>query len=287
MSNGKLQKIILKAPAKVNLFLHVTGKTENGYHSLQSLIAFTDLVDSIEITPSDNFQFTTNSQDQELTGNDNLVVRAAKTLSEAVNKDLNVAIHLTKNIPVGAGLGGGSSDAATTIKALIEYWDIREPENLQKLLNHLGADVPACYEQSACYVEGYGEIIHPIDNIPRCDALLIYPNIFCSTADIFKNYSDEYSKEIGLLAKFKDQDHLYDFLNAQQNDLTKTASNLYPDIKKVLQTISSQTGCAVARMSGSGSSCFGLFENKEQSIAAANEIQKERPDWFVRPVTLY
>ena len=260
-------------------------KPVDNYHTLQSLIALTDLTDTIEISPANNFQFTT--AEKIIANDDNLIVKAAKTLSEMTGKELNIAIHLTKNIPIGAGLGGASTDAATTIKGLIKYWDIEEPQNIQHLLSSLGADVPACYQEKSCYVEGYGEIIHQIKNIPSCHALIVYPNIFCSTANIFKNYPADYSQKIDLPSSFATQQDLYTFLKTQQNDLTESARSLHPEISDALKIILKQEDCDIARMSGSGSSCFGLFENKEQSISAAEKIQKERPDWFVRPIILH
>jgi len=287
MSDSNLKPVTIKVPAKVNLFLHVLGKTDNNYHTLQSLIAFTDLTDTIEITPADNFEFRVTSKHSDIENDQNLVVQAAKKLSSLTGKKLNLKIHLEKNIPIGAGLGGGSADAAATIKGLLKYWGLKEPDTTHKLLVSLGADVPVCYEDNARYIEGYGEIIHPLDNMPSCSGIIVYPNILCSTGEIFQTYSTKCSKEISLMKEFENLEDLYSFLQDQRNDLTETACGLHPQIQNVLDDISRQEGCEISRMSGSGSSCFGLFKTKQQSTKAAEIIQKERPDWFVRPVTLY
>lgn len=284
MSQSLSSKITTYAPAKINLFLHIIGKTKNNYHSVQSLIAFTDLVDTIEINQANTFAFTT---DHEALTENNLVVQAAEKLARLLKRPLDLSIHLTKKIPVGAGLGGGSADAAATIKGLLHYWNKKIPaDQLNTLLSSLGADVPACYQKHACYAQGFGEVITPLDLMPPCPAVLIYPNIFCSTAEIFKNYSADYSQKIDLPSGFATQKDLYTFLKTQQNDLTESACSLHPEISDALKIMSKQEGCDIARMSGSGSSCFGLFNTAEQSQKAAEKIQKEKPDWFIRPVTL-
>ena len=270
------------APAKINLSLRVTGKRDDGYHLLHSLTCFADFGDLITIAPADNFKFTQDSEFKVLPENDdNLIVKTAHKMAEIFNKPLNCHLHLVKDIPIGAGLGGGSSDVAATVKALIAFWSIT-PSNdqLQPFLLSIGADVPACYYAQPCVFEGIGEIITPITDMPKIYAVLVYPNKFCSTADVFKNYNDEFS-----IAPNKPND-IWQYIKDQKNDLTQSAIQNITEIRDVLSILENTNNCLINRMSGSGSCCFGIFETEEQAKQAAEKIQKERPNWWVRPIIL-
>lgn len=273
------------APAKVNLFLHITGKRQDGYHLLQSLIGFTEWGDDITISPSTEFKFTQESEHFKLPeADDNLVVRAAKGIASLVEKPLHCHLHLKKNIPIGAGLGGGSSDAAATIRGLLKFWGVHAPrEDLQGLLLSLGADVPVCYHNKSCFVGGVGENIRAISGFEAQQAVLVFPNHHVATPDIFKNYKAPFSKKINPLAKAENFLH---YVKTHKNDLTNAATHLCPDIFDVISTLELSKGCDVARMSGSGSACFGLFMDETMAIQAAEAIQKERPNWWVRPVVI-
>ena len=281
-------RIKLIAPAKVNLFLHVLGKNENNYHNLQSLITFTDFGDEIIISPADEFKFLFDSTADNLPHDENnLVICAAKALAGALNKPLNCHIHLTKNIPIGAGLGGGSSDAAATVKGLLKFWNTQiDDKTLAPLLLNLGADVPCCYYNAPCYIEKTGEDITPIMNLPTLYGVLIYPNAHCSTQDIFEQYDSNYSSEITLPTSFENEDDLLTFLLSQKNDLTPAAIKNIPDIKDIITAIESQNGHLLSRMSGSGSACFGVFKTKEQSLQAVQNILSENKNWWGQAVTI-
>jgi len=277
---------IIFAPAKVNLFLHVTGKADNGHHLLQSLITFADFGDVVEVQRSNAPLSLSFKQPHADLGNnaDNLIIKAAQFIADQSGKPTDVAVTLTKNIPVGAGLGGGSADAAATIKGLLALW--QEDFSDIKSLTVLGADVPVCYYGQSAMVEGIGENIIPSPTLPKMEAVLIYPNAFCSTAEIFKNFDGNFSQAVSLPEQFADQDDLFDFLLDQQNDLTDAAYRHLPVIKECIYKLSEQQGCRISRMSGSGSACFGLFETKQQSENAAAIIKRQKPDWWVRPVVL-
>jgi len=282
------EKIKLIAPAKVNLFLHVLGKNENNYHNLQSLITFTDFGDEITIIPADEFKFSFDSTMANLPHDENnLVICAAKTLADALNKSLNCHIHLTKNIPIGAGLGGGSSDAAATIKGLLQFWNTQiDDETLAPLLLNLGADVPCCYYNAPCYIEKTGEDITPIVTLPTLYGALIYPNEHCSTQDIFEQYDANYSSKIKRPTSFENEDDLITFLLLQRNDLTQAAIKNIPSIKDIIAAIEKQNGHLLSRMSGSGSACFGIFKTKEQSLQAVQHILSENKNWWGQAVTI-
>ncbi len=280
--------ISLIAPAKVNLFLHVTGKREDGYHELQSLVAFANFGDKITITPAERFSFSFDSTSKNMpTDESNIIICAANLLAAELNKNLNCHIHLTKSIPIGAGLGGGSSDAAAVIEGLLKFWkaDIGK-DQLDKILIELGADVPVCFYKNPCYFEGVGEIITPIKALPSLPALLIYPNTHCSTQDIFKSYNVNFSKNINLPKNFDDEKTFLEFLRTQRNDLTNTALEKISDIKDILNALDSQENCLLSRMSGSGSACFGLFSSAKEAHNAALKIQEENSSWWVQAVTL-
>ena len=205
------------APAKINLFLHLISKREDGYHNLQSLVTFANFGDTITITPNNEFKFSFESTSENMpTNENNLVICAANLLADALHKDLNLAIHLTKNIPIGAGLGGGSSDAAATIKGLLRFWneDINQ-EELDNILLDLGADVPACYYAQPCYFEGIGEIIKPVQSLPTLHAVIIHPNKHCSTKEIFEKYDSNFSNAMSLPENFNNSDSLIEFLKEQ------------------------------------------------------------------------
>lgn len=280
--------ISITAPAKVNLFLHVTRKRSNGYHDLQSLVAFSDFGDTITITPAKEFSFSFDSTSDHLpTNENNIIICAANSLADALEKDLNCHIHLTKNIPIGAGLGGGSSDAAATIDGLLQFWETDINQYiLDKILIELGADVPACFYKKPCYFEDIGEIIKPVTAFPALHAILIYPNKHCATKDIFKNYKSEFSKKIELPNVFNNQESLFKFLRRQKNDLTEAARKEIPDIKDMLMQLGNDDNCLLTRMSGSGSACFGLYDSEESAHHATHLIHDKNPDWWVRQVKL-
>ena len=275
------------APAKVNLFLHVTGKRDDGYHTLESLIGFADFGDRITIQPSDQFSFTIADSDFPLRDKDNSIIKAVNLLSDKLGKPADLSITLEKNIPIGAGLGGGSSDAATTIHGLLKFWQETLPQDeIDEILLKIGADTSACYSLEPAYIKGIGEIIKPIHSLPQLPAILVYPNKFCSTADVFQSHEGVFSQEAEYPNDFADKKTLYEFLENQKNDLTDAAIQKIPDIQNILEVIKQQKGCSISRLTGSGSTCFGLFDTIEQSTKAAEQIQKEKPHWWVRPVII-
>lgn len=279
-----MSKNIIKiyAPAKINLTLNVTGKREDGYHLLHSLTCFSDFGDEVIIEPHPTFKFSMQSDiDDVPTDENNLSVQAAQKLSGMTNKPLNCHIHLDKNIPMGAGLGGGSSDAASTVKALLKFWNIGlDKDTLNNLLLSLGADVPVCYYTKPCFFSGIGEIIEPVNALPNMHLVLIYPNISTSTPAVFQNLNIQNYSSINNHAITLDD------IKIGKNDLTDAAIKTTPIIKDVLEEILKTNDCIISRMTGSGSCCFGIYETKAQADKAAQAIQKERPDWWVRPVSI-
>ena len=272
------------APIKVNLFLHVIGKDENNYHKLQSLVSFGDLGDIINITPSDKYNLEIIGEfSGSISKENNLITKAVNALCAATDNKPNIDIQLDKNIPLGAGLGGGSADAAAVIKALIEMWNIEiDEEKLGSILLKLGADVPMCFQQQTAFIEGIGEGITPIDYTTPIHAVLIYPNRHSNTKKVFAHYKTKFPPPI----QFNFDGNIFDFLKGTQNDLTDAAITLYPEIKDALSALNHVPKCKISRMSGSGSCCFGLFENDEIAEEAYAQLVQSDPNWWIKKTVL-
>jgi len=274
------------APAKVNLFLHVIDKRSDGYHLLESLISFSNYGDVLTVEKADKFGLNIIGPFSNMiqADQDNLITRATQ-IYLGDNKPLPpLQVTLEKNIPIGAGLGGGSSDAAAMIKILQKLKiPMREDQTIDEILLSLGADVPVCYHGKSCFMEGIGEKITPLSLSEKIPAILIHPNISCATPTIFSQIMSPYTPSI-------DQELLhYDalsFLHKQQNDLSAAAIKIVPDIQNILENLNEQSGCFLARMSGSGSACFGLFDTKDLAEQAALKIKEQHPQWWVQPITL-
>ena len=293
MTSQASKPLSVFAPAKINLYLHVTDKLANGYHSLDSLISFADIGDDIIIEPAKNFQFEiTGPFSGALKGNDisaepdssNLAVKAVWALSRLTEKAPALHMRLVKNLPLGAGIGGGSADAAAALWGLLEYWGL--PKNLSgldDLMLKLGADVPACFACEPCRVQGIGEVLDNAPTLPEVPVVLVYPGKPCHTAKIFNHMKTSFSLPVTLPEVITSFDMLCDVLSHTTNDLTQAALDSVPDIKNVLQSLDAQSGCGLSRMSGSGSSCFGLFEDEQTAETAALKLAEKNPDWWVKP----
>ncbi len=284
------------APAKINLYLHILKRLGNGYHALDSLISFADIGDYIEINHASEFSFHVEGEMSGiLRGRDldpgpqsgNLVVKAAWRLARLAEKTPNISITLTKNLPAGAGIGGGSSDAASVIWGLCTLWDIpHDADFVIELLASLGADVPVCFEARTAYVKGVGEHFKYSDSLPEMPIVLVYPGKPCATATVFSKFSGQYSDPVALPHSFKNLEATIDLLKSCCNDLLEPALKIVPDIDNSLRAIEAQSGCLLSRMSGSGSCCFGIFNDEISANNAAKAIAHDNPDWWVKPAWL-
>lgn len=280
------------APAKLNLFLHITGRQNNGYHLLDSLVCFVDIGDKITIEPQQNFSFEISGpfsnqfQEKDRISNidsENLVVKAARRLAQICEKPLNVKITLEKNLPLAAGIGGGSSDAASTIWGLQELWDLKRDESyLLPLMTNLGADVPACLNCAPVLMRGIGVLLTPAPEMPEVPILLVNPMIDCPTREVFMHYHGHFKNDITLPKRFTDIYDLSAFLQKTENDLYASAAHNIPEIENVIHSIKIEDGCLLSRMSGSGATCFGLFESEVAAEKAKMHILDENPDWWVQ-----
>jgi 4-diphosphocytidyl-2-C-methyl-D-erythritol kinase len=273
------------APAKINLFLHVGGRRSDGYHVLESLVVFADVGDELLIESAHAFSLALDgpfggklADEQE-----NLIAKAARALAAKASRSPNVKITLTKNLPVASGIGGGSADAAATLRGLVQFWDLKIPQiELHAIAEALGSDVPACLLSETLWMTGRGEGIEPIPGIPPAPLVLVNPGVAVSTARIFANLKTRVG--VGQAAKPKTDLSvlaLADYFKSNRNDLENPAREIAPAIDEVLKTIS-HSGALRTRMSGSGATCFGLFADDKSAEAAAAKIAKDYPGWWVK-----
>ena len=266
---------IERAPAKINLFLHVGTKRADGFHPLQSLAVFTDMGDVLEISPATDLSLTIDGPfSKGLDGEgDNLVLRAARAL------DANGArLKLTKNLPVASGIGGGSADAAAALRGLSRGGD------LQAIAASLGSDIPVCVDSVPAFMEGRGEILRPLEMLPRISMLLVNPGVAVPTRDVFAGLVTRSGADMALPAgRFRDTADLLRFLETTRNDLEAPALAVQPVIGDVLTAIAALPGALLTRMSGSGATCFGVFADDDCCRRAAETLKKAVPDWWVAP----
>lgn len=279
-------RVKVHAPAKLNLFLHVGDQRADGYHALQSLVAFAEVGDVLEIAPASELSLSITGPfaAQIPRGGGNLVLKAARALSEEFSPtQLGASIALEKNLPVAAGLGGGSADAAATLRALNRLWALgRSEDQLIELAQTLGSDVPACVLSRPCWMEGRGERVWPTSTLPPLDLILVNPGILLATDSVFATLNARTGTSAmeppGRIEKLWD---LVAYLEDSGNDLEAPATHLQPDIDHVLEALHHEPGCVFAQMSGSGATCFGLFNDREYAEGGAGRIAQDHPHWWV------
>jgi 4-diphosphocytidyl-2-C-methyl-D-erythritol kinase len=260
------------APAKVNLFLHVTGRRADGYHLLDSLAVFAGCADTIEAAPAEELSLSLAGPGANglAAESDNLVLRAARALPRA----RGAALHLRKHLPVAAGLGGGSADAAATLRALDRLWELRlGAERLRRVAAGLGADVPVCVASRPARMAGVGELLSPAPALPAFGLALANPHLPLATPEVFSaRRGCPFSAPAELPSAWGDALAMAADLRALSNDLEAPAISLCPPVAEVLAAMAAQPGCLLARMSGSGATCFGLFETAAAAEAAAEAL---------------
>ncbi len=328
IKSGTVKSRTVKAKAKINLYLHVLGRRADGYHRLQSLMAFADMGDTITICPTDRrdeqpVEQRTDRRAERLAeqpaeqrtdrradrlaeqrtdqpvdrtpmrvrgpfaghvpdGSDNLIWHAIRRAGGA--KKPPIAIDLVKNLPAAAGIGGASADAAATLRVVSDLWSIPQ-KTLWRIALDIGADVPFCLDGRAAHTDGIGEERRAFAHIDPCPMLLVNPRIPLSTQTVFADFDGPFSPSSAVVKDLTNRVHLIDYLSARRNDLTAVAKARVPPIGDVLDTISRCEGCLIARMSGSGSTCFGLFEKPSMARRAHQKIAACK-DWWVATTTL-
>ncbi len=275
------------APAKLNLALHVTGRRADGYHLLDSLVVFADVGDrlSAEIGDGLTLRVTGPFAEGVPTDDRNLVLKAAERLRQLRGVRAGAEMHLDKHLPHGAGIGGGSSDAAAAIGLLAGLWQV-DPLDADEAIA-LGADVPVCLRApQPTFMRGIGDILQPAPSIPEAWLVLVNPGIVVPTGRVFGRFDALYPEASPPLEPpfdpFDVPETFARWLRRQRNDLTKVAGELAPEIPEIVNLLRADKTCAACDMSGSGSTCWGLFFDAGEAEAAAARISASHSGWWVR-----
>lgn len=279
------EPIAFHAPAKINLALHVTGRRDDGYHLLETLAVFAGYGDRVTAVPSDADGFAVSgpfAADVPFDAS-NLVLKARDLLRAAFPAATRqpVRIALEKNLPPASGIGGGSSDAAATLRALRAVWGLVLPAHeLMRLAAPLGADLPMCVAARPLVARGIGERIESVERLPSLPLVVVNPGVPVATSDVFRRLARRDNAPLPPLPGRRDPATLAGWLAAARNDLETPAVEVAPMIAEALAAIRAG-GAALARMSGSGATCFGLFPTQADAAGAARRISRARPGWWV------
>jgi 4-diphosphocytidyl-2-C-methyl-D-erythritol kinase len=281
------------APAKVNLTLRVLGRRPDGYHELESLVAFAGLGDRLSFLPGGELALKLGGPRAAQAGEpaDNLVLKAARALAGLIPGIELGTFQLDKRLPVAAGLGGGSADAAAALRLLarVNHLAADDPR-LYEAARSTGADVPVCLDPRAQVMRGIGDVLSPPLRLPALQSVFVNPGIALATRDVFAGWKPAAAPPAALdfaaIAGIASRDELLRLLIAQSNDLENSAIELAPAIAEVLTTLRALAGCKLARMSGSGATCFALFSSAADAIKAGEVVHSERPDWWVHATAL-
>ena len=285
------------APAKINLALHVTGRRADGYHLLDSLVVFASAGDrlSFEVASEDRLtlsgRFAETLSDDAAPGAGNLVIRARDALREwaghAARPAPPVHIHLEKNLPVASGIGGGSADAAATLRGLNRLWQLGVPRRqLHTMGLALGADVPMCIESRPLAARGIGEDITLIEDFPELYLLLVNPLAEVSTPEVFRRLTNRQNLPLDLPREGAPLEQWLGTLAASRNDMQSAAEELEPKITEALELIR-QADPMLARMSGSGATCFGVYRTQASLDRALARLEAERPEWYLQGANIH
>ena len=276
------------AHAKINLSLRVLGRRSDGYHELRSLVVFAGLGDRLTAQAADDLTLDlTGPFGPLLAGEaDNLVLRAARALRDLSGVAAGAKLTLEKNLPVASGMGGGSADAAAALRALMRLWDVAPDEEARmRLALSLGADVPVCLDARPAMMRGVGERIERLASLPSFWLVLVNPGVSLPTASVFRELA---APPLGAgeaepaIPAFATLDGLLPWLVAEANDLEAPAVRLVPEIGETLAALAATVDCRLARMSGSGATCFGLYPGEAEARAAADVLAAAHPGWWVK-----
>lgn len=272
------------APAKINLYLHVVGRRDDGYHLLDSLVTFAGVADTVEVRPAAKLVLRLAGPYARRipAGPDNLVLRAARTLAASTGTSAGAEITLTKRLPPSSGIGGGSADAAATLRALAELWRVEVDDGRALALAlSVGADVPVCLQGRSAYMGGIGEVLTPVPELPPAWFVLVNPGVPVPTAGVFKARKGDFSPPAPPLELPADAAGMAAALRARRNDLEEAACGMAPRVGEALAELARQDDVLLARMSGSGGTCFGLFRDAAGAGMAAARISSAHGKWWV------
>ena len=281
------------APAKVNLTLRVLGRRADGYHELESLVTFAEVGDRLSFVPGGELALAVRGPNavQAGDGADNLVLTAAQSLAARVAGIGLGAFDLDKRLPVAAGLGGGSADAAAALRLLARANNIPADDGrLYDAARVTGADVPVCLDPRPRLMRGIGEILSAPLKLPALPVVLANPGVGLPTKSVFAGWKPAVPQvltlDVASLGKITSREEYLQLLATQANDLESAAIAVEPVIAEVLVALRALIGCRLARMSGSGATCFALFSSAAAAIEAAKTLSGKYPQWWVRPSAL-
>jgi 4-diphosphocytidyl-2-C-methyl-D-erythritol kinase len=271
------------AHAKVNLFLHVLGRRGDGYHELDSLVVFAAAADALRAEPAATLSLAVDGPfGAALAWADNLVLRAARALAAATGTTRGACLTLTKALPVASGIGGGSADAAAALRALDRLWGLGlGAERLAALGGGLGADIPVCVQTRPARMGGIGERLGPAPALPRFGLLLANPGIALATAPVFAAREGAFDAPAALPESWPDAPAMARDLARCRNALEPAAISLCPPIAAVLDALRTLPGARLARLSGSGATCFALFDDDTAATAALSLLRAAQPSWWI------
>lgn len=287
-------RLIERAPAKINLTLHITGRRADGWHELESLVVFTRAGDTLTLTPGGAARLLVDGPTAAAAGDldDNLVLRAARALEKQVPDLKTGTFHLTKRLPVAAGIGGGSSDAAAALRLLARHNGLAPDDpRLFEAARQTGADIPVCLAARARMMRGFGEILGPLLALPPLPALVVNPGVPLETKLVFQRMGltpgwRDAARAHPPVPASPDRDSLLALLKQGRNDMEDAACVLAPVITDVLNVLAAAPGCQLARMSGSGATCFALFANCRAAARAKKAIAAAHPGWWIKTTML-
>jgi 4-diphosphocytidyl-2-C-methyl-D-erythritol kinase len=269
------------APAKINLALHVLGRRADGYHDLDSVVAFATVGDVLELSLASETSLRVDGPFAAgvPVNSENLVLNAHAALAQEFDVP-PVDFRLTKNLPVASGVGGGSADAAAALRGIVKLTDLKvDPKQLQSIALTLGADVPVCLHGKACRMQGVGEVISSLDHLPAKAILLVNPRKPCGTGDVFRNMGLKVGQSFGTALDVSDP-------HAWRNDMTAAAIAVLPEIAVVMKAIQNLAPTATVRMSGSGATCFALFDDLNAATVFGSQLASQHSDWWIAPAQL-
>lgn len=278
-----------KAPAKVNLTLRVIGRRADGYHDIESLVAFADVGDALTFSPGGALALSVAGPTAAAAGQiaDNLVLKAARALAERVERLKLGGFALSKRLPVAAGLGGGSTDAAAALRLLARANGLAPDDpRLMQAARATGADVPVCLDPRPRFMRGIGDVLSDPLDLPQLFAVLLNPGVAVATKDVFAALAVPTAVQTPPAAICTGTAALLDEIARGRNDLEEAAIELEPAIADALAVLRNLPGCQLARMSGSGATCFGLFDSMDAARGAARRLRVGYPDWWVRATAL-
>ena len=280
MHSVKLQAL---SRVKVNLYLHIIGKRADGYHNLDSLVAFPEIGDEILVSPSNSINLKiTGKSKKELNEKENLILKAIKLLK---NRKMGADIHLIKETPISAGLGGGSSNAAVTLKLLSKLWNVPLPPINELVL--LGADIPVCMDWRLQRMQGIGEKNSFVVSPDYLWIVLLNNGDRVPTSTVFQGLAQNEFSGLVNVPRLNEKNILIKFLKSTRNDLEKSAIKNYPAINDLINSLNLTSGCLVARMSGSGSTCFGLYEKKDEAEKAKKHLLNKFPNAWIKVAKIF